>query len=403
MATEARGDHEPGRFLIVTWDGGGNVHPALGLGRGLVLRGHSVRVMGQRILQERIEGAGCSFRTFPPALEWDAAKGRSWEDESQEEYTRALFAGMPVAQAVLAEAEREPVDVLLVDGFLRNALSAAERTRLPTAALQHVRYRFVAEKPDPAAWGWDFDPVNETRRRLGLRGISRDGERLIVQLWRQCDRVIAVIPREFEDSSETLPPNIRYVGPVFEGDEEGTAPDLPWPPGHPDPLVAVAFSTTYMYHEAVVDRVLAALEGLPVRVLVTLGGGLEPHEVTPPPGVVVRRYLPHAMVLPHAALVVTHGGMGTVMAAFAHGVPMVCIPQGRDQPGNAERVEALGAGRTVAADASVEEMRAVVVDVLGSDVLRAGAGRMAEIVAGYGRGARAVTELESLLASAQTV
>jgi MGT family glycosyltransferase len=189
------------------------------------------------------------------------------------------------------------------------------------------------------------------------------------------------------------------VGPVFEGDEEDSAWDLPWPPDHPDPLVAVSFSTTYMYHEAIVGRILAALEALPVRVLLTLGGGLEPHEVTALPDVVVRPYIPHPVVLPHASLVVTHAGMGTVMAAFAYGVPLVCVPLGRDQVGNAERVEALGAGHMIAPDAPVKEVRAAIVDVLGSDALRAGARRMAEIVAGYGRGERAIAELESLLAS----
>jgi MGT family glycosyltransferase len=304
-----------------------------------------------------------------------------------------------LAEAVLAEVRQEPADVLIVDCMLRNALSAAEVTGVPTAALVHVRYRHFAEAPDPTARWWDLEPVNETRERLGLKPVLQGDERVVINLWRRCDRALIVLPREFEDFGGPLPPNVRYVGPVFEGNEGEATWDLPWPPDHPDPLVLVSFSTTYMHHEATVDRVLAALELLPVRVLVTLGAGLEPNEVAARLGMVVRSYLPHAVVLPHASLVVTHGGMGTVMAAFASGVPMLCMPLGRDQPGNAERVEALGAGRTIASDASVEELRDAVMDVLGSDALRAGARRMAEIVAGYGRGSLAITELESLLAS----
>ena len=43
-------------------------------------------------------------------------------------------------------------------------------------------------------------------------------------------------------------------------------------------------------------------------------------------------------MLPHAALVVTHAGWQTINAALADGVPLVCVPDGRDQPDNAARV-----------------------------------------------------------------
>ncbi len=400
MSTGVRGDYEPGRFLIVTWAGGGTVQPAVGLARRLIARGHSVRVLAPRPLRERLEAVGCAFRPFPAVLEWDPSKGRAYGD--QEEQFKAILVGHLLAEAVLTEVQAQPTGALIVDCMLRNALSAAEAACLPTAGLVHVRYKYFADIPDPSVPWWDLEPVNETRERIGLQPLLKSDERVIIKLWRRCDRALVVVPREFEDFGGPLPPNVRYVGPVFEGDESGATWDLPWPPDHPDPLVLVSFSTTYMHHEAAVDRVLAALEPLHVRVLVTLGGGLELNEVGARPRMVARSYVPHAMVLPHAAMVVTHGGMGTVMAAFAYGVPMLCMPLGRDQPGNAERVEALGAGRAIAPDASVEAVRAAVVDVLGSDVLRAGARRMAEIVAGYRRGEQAIDELESLLASSRT-
>lgn len=403
MTTAAgRQNHEPGQFLFVTWDGGGNVHPALGLARRLVARGHSVRVLGQRTLRQRIEAAGAAFRPLPLELEWDASRGRAWEDEGQREYARALVAGMPMAETVLAEVDSEPADVLIVDAFLRSALSAAERTRLPTAALLHVRYRFRNEVTDPTLRVWDYDPVNEVRRLLGLEPIHQDDELLAFKLWQRCNRILAVVPKEFEDFEGPLPRNLRYVGPVFEGDDENAALHLPWPPDHSEPLVVVAFSTTYMRHEGAVGRVLAALATLPVRVLFTPGGGLEPGAVTLPPGIVVRPYVPHAMLFPRATLVVTHAGMGTVMAAFASGVPMLCMPFGRDQTGNAAKVEALNAGKSIAPDASIEEIRSAVEEILSSDNLRAGAQRMAEIVTGYRRHDLATEELESLLTSSRS-
>ena len=44
------------------------------------------------------------------------------------------------------------------------------------------------------------------------------------------------------------------------------------------------------------------------------------------------RFVPHGAVLPRAAAVVTHAGMGIVGKAAYAGVPIVAVPFGRDQP-----------------------------------------------------------------------
>ena len=389
---------ETARFMIVTWDGGGNNQPALGLGRLLAANGHAVRILVQRGLQERVEAAGCEFRPLPSSLEFDPALGRSWEDPGQARYVNELFTGALLTESVLDEVERRAPDVLVVDFILRNALSAAEKTGLPTAGLVHTQRRFFSfpEATDPEGWGWDFDLVNATRVGMNLEPIPRKDRRAVVELLDRCAVVLSVIPVVFEEPDDEVPANVRHVGPVFEEDDEKARWESPWPADAPGPLVVVSLSTTYMHHETTLERVLSALDGLPVRALVTLGGGLEPEEVMAPPGVVVDRYVPHIAVLPSAALVITHAGMGTIMASFAAGVPMICMPIDRDQPLNADRVQALGAGRTVAAGATVEEIRQTILGALASEALRAGARRMAEVVASYRRGAQAVEAVESL-------
>jgi UDP:flavonoid glycosyltransferase YjiC (YdhE family) len=55
-------------------------------------------------------------------------------------------------------------------------------------------------------------------------------------------------------------------------------------------------------------------------------------------------------VLPHAELVVCHGGSGTTFGALAAGVPLVLVPVFADQFENARRIAGAGAGQTVRAD-----------------------------------------------------
>ena len=61
-------------------------------------------------------------------------------------------------------------------------------------------------------------------------------------------------------------------------------------------------------------------------------------------GVHIERFIPHSPVLERAACVVCHAGMGITQKALAHGVPVVAIPFGRDQPEVARRVEIAHAG-----------------------------------------------------------
>jgi UDP:flavonoid glycosyltransferase YjiC (YdhE family) len=48
--------------------------------------------------------------------------------------------------------------------------------------------------------------------------------------------------------------------------------------------------------------------------------------------------------MPHTRVLVSHGGSGTLRAGLAAGIPQVVLPIFADQPYNARRVDALGAG-----------------------------------------------------------
>ena len=45
-------------IVVVTWDGGGNVPPALAIAAELAARGHGIRVLGHRSQRDAIEAAG---------------------------------------------------------------------------------------------------------------------------------------------------------------------------------------------------------------------------------------------------------------------------------------------------------------------------------------------------------
>lgn len=111
---------------------------------------------------------------------------------------------------------------------------------------------------------------------------------------------------------------------------------------------------------------LDALAEIDCNVVATIGRGNDPALLEPIPGNArVERYVSQALVLPHVQLVVAHGGSGSILATFAHGLQSLLVPQGADQFENAGRCAELGAGRALLPDQlTTEAVREAVVDLL---------------------------------------
>jgi hypothetical protein len=126
--------------LVVTWQAGGGAQVALGLGRALAERGHRVRFLAPAELRDRVTAAGCVPVGYPAELEFDPAQGRRMEE--QRPFLDRLFFGRHLPDALLAELEERPADVVVVDYLLRSAVAATELQPVPLALLIHTIYGF---------------------------------------------------------------------------------------------------------------------------------------------------------------------------------------------------------------------------------------------------------------------
>ena len=95
---------------------------------------------------------------------------------------------------------------------------------------------------------------------------------------------------------------------------------------------------------------------------------------------------------------VTHAGQGTVIRALAAGVPLICLPMGRDQPENTVRVVARGAGIRLSSTDTVPQVSQAVQHVLADARFREAAQRLAHTMAQEVEQSRAVDLLEELAA-----
>ena len=131
----------------------------------------------------------------------------------------------------------------------------------------------------------------------------------------------------------------------------------------------------------------------------TTGPAIDPNLFDASDDVAIRRFVPHQSVMPYADLVITHAGHGTVIRALAAGVPMICIPLGRDQHDVAARVVWRGAGSKLRSKVEPAAITRTVTTVLEDSRYKQAAKEISEAISKETTQDLAVQELEALAAS----
>ncbi|TDE57701.1 glycosyltransferase [Nonomuraea mesophila] len=414
----------PENFLFATWAGGGAVPPVLSVARALRERGHEVRVLSDTSLHEEVAAAGLepvAWTTAPQGDPADPAKDVIRDFETRTPL--GAFARLrdrivcgpaaDYARDTLAELRARPADVLVTEQMLLGALIGAEAAGVPAASLVTTLYPLpTPEGPPPGVglapgsgalgrlrdrmlsrlvlmpWAKGLPALNAARAANGLPPVDS-----VLDAFERADRVLVLSPRALDHPGRRFPAHVRHVGARL--DDPSWTGDLHLPEGDA-PLVLVGLSSSFMNQGPLLQRIAEALGTLPVRGLLTTGPAVDAATIRAPGNVLVTASAPHNLALRHAAVTITHAGHGTAVKSLAAGVPLVCMPLGRDQGGVARHVQAAGAGITVGKNASPGTIARAVSQVLHEPSYQREARRLSAEIASETATDLAVTELESL-------
>jgi MGT family glycosyltransferase len=392
----------------------GRLYPLVPTLQELSRRGHRVAVRCGRADVERLRSVGLAAESLAPEIErfepedWRARTRfgalRSGLGQFGE---RARFQAPDLTRAI--EVERP--DALLIDEGAWGAAAAAERSGLPWA------FTIVSPVPLPSRdappFGLGLTPRNDRigrlRDRLARRfalgalermmaahmnplraGLGLPPVRTLSDIYLAASVVLAYTAEPFEYPRTDWPSKVRLVGP---GLWEPPADPPGWLGNVTQPLVLVTCSTLFQNDRRIVEVVCEALAGEPLEAVVT-AGDVDPSGLEPPSNVRIERFVPHTPVIERAACVVCHAGMGITQKSLFHGVPVVAVPFGRDQPEVARRVEVAGAGvRLPLRRLNAERLRRAVREAVH---LRSGAERIAQTFAATGGSTAAADAVEHL-------
>lgn len=352
------------RILFTTSPAVGHWFPMLPLARAAQRNGHDVVVTSGPDLEADVRSRGFEFWSVGPSM------ADAWADLHQ---AVPGYDAMPMEGRMMADL----VHVFQRPGRRRAAaLLGRARDWQPDLIVHEIAdlagllvaetigVRHVVHGVSPTPPGIEqffralFDGVDGVDGSIEMPGLAQ----------RFFDSTALDVTPASLGSSVGLFREVLPVRPVV-GDlrAEDALPDkmarLPY-----DKTVYVTLGTVMNQHPEVFRAVLDGLADLPVNVVATVGPGVDIAAFGPQPrNVVLDAYIPHALVLPLADVVVSHVGSGTLFGALSLGIPQLALPQGADQYFNADALVRSGAGRSllppeITPAAVTEAVRALLAD-----------------------------------------
>jgi rhamnosyltransferase subunit B len=377
------------KFVLASVGSAGDAHPYIAVGHALRARGHEVAFFCNQEHQQAIEQAGLAYLpagdglTYAAAIAnpnlWHPIKGmgvlwrnllapsivplyRTLAHWQQSQPGVRVLAGPQMLGARLAQ---EHLGVHLTTlytspGMLRSCIAPVTVAHshwprgTPSWLLQALWQAIDRYKLDPMA--------RSTLQRLCSElGVTAPPARtsLFGQWMHSPARAVALFPEWFAPRKADYPAHMVYGGfaPYALDGHTDLPTDMQAFLQAGSAPVVVMFGTAMAHAGAqfAVWQQALAQQGL-------RGIFLSAHAPQPAAStaghILHARYAPFAQLLPRAAALVHHGGIGSCVQALAAGIAQIIQPCAHDQFENARSVVALGAGAQLHRDANVAKAAA---------------------------------------------
>ena len=359
--------------LLIAIGSAGDVHPYVGLGLALQQREHKVTIVANPHFQKLIARVGLKFLPLGTEAQyqallahpdlWHSRKGLSVVGEGARTTADELFSIVRehgndpdsiIIGHSLAFAARTAQDALglrLITVHLApSCLYSLHRTPILHPLLTNINQLPQLIKRPLLALGdlaadHMLDPaINIQRRSLGLPRARH----ITSQWWHSPSCVIGMFPTWFAPVQPDWPSQVHLTGfPLYdERDTASASPEIEEFLSDSDPPVVFVAGSGNRQAKQFFQTAAEACRHLGIRGLL-----LTPHRdqlpETPTSGIGHFDYIPFSRVLPRAAALVHHGGIGSAAQALAAGIPHLVRPMTFDQPDNAVRLRELGVAQVL--------------------------------------------------------
>ncbi|MBX3426757.1 MAG: glycosyltransferase [Pirellulales bacterium] len=384
-------------FILTGLGSYGDVLPMAGLAATLVERGHRVQLAASPYFREVVAATGAELIELgtvddylglvnDPRL-WHPTRGfhvvYGYTAKTLSALYRTLAAHSIPGETIHAAHGIDFASRLLQERF-GNPLATVHFAPIALCSVEDLP-AFIGSPP---AWAlprwarrglyWAVDrlvidrfigpPLNALRSELGLSPVKR-----VFTSWASSPtRIVALFPEWFSSDPGDWSPQVRQVGfPLYDAatdasmsEEVETFLSAGEPPIVFAPGSANAQAKEFFAAAAQACRLLDRRGMLVTKYAEQLPPSL-------PAGVERFGFVPFSRLLPRAAAIVHHGGIGTCGQSLAAGIPQVVTPLGFDQLDNGRRLERLGVAAIVPSKRiSARRLAAALGPLISSEAVR---------------------------------
>ena len=351
-------------FGVLCYKGTGHLNPLIALSRKLISRGHRVTLFQEAELEDQVRLQGLEFYSISNVYKSVGKDQRNTLHNFCANITPLSQVIERIAYDMEISLQEMPnvlthtkVDVLVMDEIILTGPTIAQVLNLPY---------FVISTSLPHRFGWSVSNRTSGNRYPLYRASSLDNLLLQVSAFRTSGPIgrklddlrkslrlepiarimkdfpplahITQLPQCLDLPRSVLPEDFHYTGPFVD---QLTRPSVkfPWNRLDDKPMVYATLGTAGKEQPSILRMIAEACHEINLQLVVSLGGRSYTNMLEGLAGdALVVKDAPQLELLKKAALVITHGGLNTVLETLMEGKPMIAIPIAYDQPAVAARL-----------------------------------------------------------------
>ncbi|WP_179030732.1 macrolide family glycosyltransferase [Paenibacillus kribbensis] len=362
-------------ILMVNFPAEGHVNPTLGITQAFAARGDQVHYITTEKYKDRLQAVGATVHLHP-----DLIRTASIDTSTPAGLNAFMNIHIQTSMDILAItkqlSESIDFDFVFYDRFgagelVRDYLNIPGISSSPSFLISNHQMAVNLFRPDAKI---PFQPSEQVTTSLHFMkekfGVA---PKEMVQFMNNSGALnVVYTSKYFQPRGEQFGDEHLFIGPSFP--ERKGANSFPLDRLQGKKVLYISMGTVLDHTEDFFNTCIEAFSDFEGIVVIAAGEKADFTKINPAPEhFIISPYVPQLEVLRHTDVFITHGGMNSVNEGIHFNVPLVVLPQDKDQPMVAQRLTELQAGYRITKDRiHVQSLREAVHEVMSNAAYKEG-------------------------------
>ncbi|MGQ3479878.1 macrolide family glycosyltransferase [Paenibacillus sp. TY11] len=388
------------RVLMVNFPAEGHVNPTIGITQALAARGDQVHYITTEKYKDRLEAVGATVHLHPDLVR-NASINASSPAGLNTFLNIQIQTSLDILEVTQKLSESINFDFVFYDRFgagelVRDYLNIPGISSSPSFLISNNQMAINPFRSDAKApFQLDEHATTSLQHMKERFGVA---PKHVFQFMNNSGALnVVYTSRYFQPDGELYRDEHLFIGPSFperKGEISFSLDAL-----QDKKVLYISMGTVLDHVEDFFNTCIEAFSDFEGIVVIAAGEKADFTKINPAPEhFIISPYVPQLEVLRHSDVFITHGGMNSVNEGIHFNVPLVVLPQDKDQPMVAQRLTELQAGYRITKDQiNVQSLREAVHEVVSNAAYKEGVQKIKDSFQQSGGTEEALTKIDAYL------